>query len=280
MSKSHLFRVAAASALAAILSAAPVWATPWLGTAQTFAVLGASTVTNTGATTLWGDLGTYPGSAIAGAGTVILAGGTLHQNDAVAQQAQLDAMTAYNVLAGRQVSHDLTGQDLGGLTLTPGVYGFASSAQLTGALRLDYQNQADAMFIFKIISALTTAGSSTVSFLNGGDGAGVFWQVGSAATLGTASVFAGSLLADQSITINAGASILCGRAIALHAAVTLNNNTLSHACTEEVGGGTTLPEPSVLSLLALAGLGLAIIRQRPRQRTGQSTHQSSRLRSL
>ena len=141
-------------------------------------------------------------------------------------------------------------------------------------------NQADAVFIFKIFSALTTASSSTVSFLNGGDGAGVFWQVGSAATLGTASVFAGSLLADQSITINAGASILCGRAIALHAAVTLNNNTLSHACTEEVGGGTTLPEPSVLSLLALAGLGLAIIRQRPRQCTGQSTHQSSRLRSL
>ncbi len=272
MSKSHFLQGATASALAAILGAAPVEAMPLLGTAQSFAVLGASSVSNTGATTLWGDLGTYPGSSITGAGTVIL-GGVLHQNDAVAQQAQLDALTAYNVLAGRPVSHDLTGQDLGGLTLSPGVYGFAAAAQLTGTLLLDYQHQADAAFIFKIMSELTTASSSVVSFLNGGDGAGVFWQVGSSATLGAGSAFAGSLLTGQSITLNAGASIACGRAIALNAAVTMNNNTLSHACRENAGPGNTLPEPSVWSLLALAGLGLALSRW-PQVTRPQATRQT------
>ena len=127
---------------------------PSLGVASSFAVLGGSTVTNTGATTVRGDLGVSPGSAVTGFPPGTVTGGSIHAADALAGQAQSDTTTAYNSLAGQACTADLTGQDLGGKTLTAGVYCFSTSAQLTGALTLNAQGNANAVFVFKIGSTL------------------------------------------------------------------------------------------------------------------------------
>jgi hypothetical protein len=202
---------------------------PPLGAAADFAVLGASTVTNTGATVLSsGHVGVAPGTAITGFPPGVLVGGAVHAGDATAQQAQLDLAVAASALAADACTVDLSGVDLGGRTLVPGVYCFSSSAQLTGTLTLDAQEAPDAVFIFQLKTTLTTAASAAVVMTNGGRSGGVFWQVGTSATIGAGTTFAGSILASVSITLGAGASI-SGRALAQTGAVTLTTNAVSVA---------------------------------------------------
>ena len=218
-----------------------------LGSAYFFGVLAGSAVTNTGPTVITGDLGVYPGTSITGFPPGIV-NGTIHNADAVAQQAQVDALTAYNYFAGLPFNQNLSGQDLGGMTLTPGVYFYSSSAQLTGTLTLDFQGMNNADIIFQIGSALTTASSSAVMAINLGTNDNVFWQIGSSATLGTTTDFQGTIIADQSITLDHGATINCGRAIALNGAVTMDDNTINNCA----GTGST-PEPGTIGLLATGG---------------------------
>ena len=216
---------------ALLLVGAPALAAtaPVFGTAQPFTVLGASAVTNTGLSVLTGELGIWPNNAssVTGfpPGTII---GATHFADAVALGAQTAVTTAYNNLATQPVNTDLTGQDLGGLTLTAGVYNFSSSAQLTGTLTLDAQNDPTAVFVFKMGSTLTTASNAVVSVIHGGSNCNVFWQVGSSATLGTGTTFAGNILALTSITVTTGANV-SGRLLARNGAVTLDTNAVSNA---------------------------------------------------
>lgn len=210
---------------------------PTLGDAASFAVLGATTVTNTGSSVLNGDLGLYAGTSITGFfGTtanegpgVVSPGYFVHQTDATAHLAQTAASAAYTTLSSQPCPNDLSGQNLGGLTLTPGVYCFSAAAGLTGVLTLNAQGDPNAVWIFRIGTALTTASGSSVVFSNGGSGPGcnVFWQVGSAATLGTSSTFVGTIIANtEAVTLTTGAT-LRGRAISRIAAVTLDTNTIT-----------------------------------------------------
>lgn len=219
-----------------------------LGDAEGFAVLGGTTVTNTGPTSLFGDLGVSPGTAITGfpPGTY---SGTIHLNDAMAIQAQADALTAYNILAGMPVTQFLTGQDLGGLVLTPGVYQFASSAQLTGTLTLDGLGQVNPLFVFQIGSTLTTADASIIDTINGSGADNIYFQVGSSATLGANSTFEGNLIAFTSDTLTTGAMV-DGRVFALNGAVTLDSNVIA------------VPEPGTMLLFVLGVAGLSLHRRR------------------
>ncbi|WP_227028096.1 DUF3494 domain-containing protein [Corallococcus soli] len=223
-------------------SKAAIAVAPSLGVAQSFAVLGASTVTNTGPTVITGDLGLSPGTSITGfpPGVVI---GTIHATDALAAQAQSDTTAAYNNLAGQPCDVTLPSAELGGLTLAPGVYCFSSaSASLTGTLTLNAGGNPDAVWVFKTASTLITASSSSVLLINGGQPCNVFWQVGSSATLGTNSDFVGNILALTSITLTTGVE-LNGRALARNGAVTLDSNTVTvNAC-----AGPVTPLPPTLS---------------------------------
>jgi hypothetical protein len=210
---------------------------PPLASAQTFAVLGASTVTNTGPSIITGDLGVSPGTAVTGFPPGTVTGGIIHAGDATALSAQADAHTAYAALVAETCGTNLTGKTLGmspgAVTLSPGVYCFNTSAQLTGTLTLN----GSGVYVFQMGSTLTTASNSSVVLANGATGGNVFWQVGSSATLGTNTVFAGSILALISDTVTTGTSV-CGRVFALTGAVTQDSNAITAAGSCGGGSGT------------------------------------------
>ncbi|KAI9797630.1 MAG: hypothetical protein M1825_005728 [Sarcosagium campestre] len=198
-----------------------------LGTADSFAVLGAQSVTNTGPSLLTGDLGISPGTSITGFPPGDVTGST-HDNDAVAEQAQADARTAYSQCAAVAPTDDLTGKNLGGLTLQAGVYKFTSSASLTGELTLDAQGDPDSVWVFQITSTLITGSNSVVALINSAQVCNIYWQVGSSATLGTSTDFAGNVLAQTSITSTTGASSN-GGLYALTGSVSLDDNRINAA---------------------------------------------------
>jgi len=238
-----------------------------LGTANNFAVLAGSAVTSTGNTVVnGGNVGLDPNtlSSITGFPPgIVNTPYIIEAANGVTLQAQADLTTAYNVAAGPLTHVNLSGQDLGLVgPLTPGVYFFSSSAQLTGTLTLDDQGNPDAVFVFQIGSTLTTASNSKVVTINDGPnptpGISVFWQVGSSATLGTGTDFEGNILAYASITDDGGSTVQ-GRLLAETAAVTLNDTTITVPPAEEVGGGGGGNVPDSASTLPLLGFGVATL---------------------
>ena len=213
----------AAIAAVGVGPAAAATAPVGLGTAGSFAVLAGSTVTNTGPSVINGDLGVSPGTSITGFPPGLV-NGTQHSADAVALQAQKDLTIAYNDAAGRAPTATVTA-DLGGQTLVAGVY-TGTTLSLTGTLTLDAQGNPNAVFIFQSAKTLITASASRIVLINGADPCNVFFQVGSSATLGTNSVFVGTILALTSITANTGATV-AGRLLARNGAVTLDSNTIT-----------------------------------------------------
>lgn len=190
------------------------------------AILAGSSITNTGATTITGDLGLSPGTSIGGFPPGIL-NGTQHINTEKATQAKLDLTAAYNDAAGRTSTDIVTlSGNIGGLTLTPGLYKSTSSLAISsGDLTFDAKGNADAVFIIQIASTLTTTSGRKVILSGGAKASNIFWQVGTSATFGTTSVFKGTIMAMQSITFNTGAT-LDGKALARTGGITLAGNTI------------------------------------------------------
>lgn len=220
-------------------------------TLDTFAILGASTVTNTGFSVITGDLGLSPGTSVTGfpPGTV---SGTQHITDATAAAAQVALTSLYTDMQSRAVTTNYSGTDLGTLTLGPGVYKFNTSAQLTGTLTLDAGGNANAVWVFQIGSTLTTASASSVSIINGGQAANAYFAVGSSATLGTTTAFKGNILCQASATLNTGASVL-GRVLVRTGAVTLDTNIVT---VQTSSSTTTISNASVAGIQSITRNGI------------------------
>ncbi len=240
-------------------SALGATATVGLGSAAPFSVLAGSTVTNTGPTTMFGDLGLAPGSSVTGAPHVL---GQTYIDDAVATEAKSSLTTAYNEAASRPTNGS-AGTQLAGREFSPGVYNASSSLLLSsGNVTLNAEGNPNAVFIFQIGSTLTTGSNTSVSLVGGAQACNVFWQVGSSATLGSGTRFVGTIMASASITANTAATIH-GRLLAQTAAVTLEDNTITNSnCASSVsgsGGGTETTTPEETKALAAAATGAGAV---------------------
>jgi hypothetical protein len=220
--------------------------------AANFDVLGASTVTNSGPTVIQGgNLGLYPGTSVVGFPPgIVVPPAVEHITDGVAQQAQIDATAAY--VHFQTLPPGTLESELAGLTLTPGTYTSASSLDLAvgGVLTLNGQGNANAQFIFQVGSALTINVGASVLLINGATAANVVWQVGASATIGTSAVMVGDIIAESSVSLGTGASLI-GRAIALTGAVTLLGNAMT------APGVIPIPVPPITFSSGVAGIGLS-----------------------
>ncbi|MCA1842862.1 MAG: DUF3494 domain-containing protein [Actinobacteria bacterium] len=241
MSAARATRLASIALLSgsALLAASPAFAAQGhvgLGTADSFAVLAGSGITNTGPTTITGDVGTFPTPSETGFGSITLSGAN-HRGDAVTQGAKRDLVAAYDDAAGRKPVTNVP-VELGGSTLPEGVY-TSPTFGLTGTLTLDAKGRPEAQFIFQAGSSLIAESNSRVQLLNGADPCNVVWQVGSSATFKTGTRFVGDVLALTSITAQTGATFQ-GRLLARNGAVTMDTNTITKAnCVAPAAGGST-----------------------------------------
>ena len=248
-----------------------------LGTADNFAVLAGSGITNTGPTAVVGDIGTFPTITYTGK-TSVTQTGTDHAGDAITQAAKTDLVTAYNGVVAQSLTSS-TGA-IAASTLVPGVYNSGTSLGLSGNIILDAGGNANAVFVFQAGSTVVTASGTNITLINGGQPCNVFYSAGSSATLGTGTHLVGNIIAMQSITDNGG-SVVNGRLLARNGAVTLNNTSVSKAtCAAVVATPTPTasPTPTVtpcvvtISNLAYTQTGIgATTGKLSWSQTGQST---------